>query len=249
MKMHHFKRKTIKVIISALLLVTLSPGFAFADTESATRLEVMGNYSYTFWCGTEHTTQGGQSGIKAFAWVREANQQHVPVGHMGIEARLYNEGGALKKSSNTLYNEGEYLGLGVETGVEFTSGRYYAQGLCHLWNGSRYTSWNTFKTPYDTLRRVDSDNPMYISEYQINSLGETYGSALSAYTIGEEPELIAAIGVDGTEGYVKACDLSPEYFSPEEMVNNSMVTREIPLYDSEGNTIGSFMVNGNVLYQ
>lgn len=93
--------------------------------------------------------------------------------------------------------------------------------------------------------------------FSINSKGLTYGSALNATSREEEPDLIAAIGVDGTEGYVYASDLEEKMpSSPAEAVaitkaikekkaksknNKPVVIRSIPLYSSDGKTIiGTF---------
>ncbi|MEW4425878.1 hypothetical protein AB1I68_00120 [Paenibacillus pabuli] len=84
-----------------------------------------------------------------------------------------------------------------------------------------------------------------------NRNGQTYGSAVEATSPEKEPELIEAIGVDGTEGYVLKIDLDGELPStPEEAIaqQNSRVDdgRDIPLYDMDGeNVIGVFHVGGN----
>lgn len=80
-----------------------------------------------------------------------------------------------------------------------------------------------------------------------NGQGLTHGSTSDASTSSyEEPELIQAIGIDGTTGYVKKEDLNgPQPKSPEEAVRltNEAKPREIPLYDVNGKTIiGKFIV-------
>ncbi|MEK4563791.1 hypothetical protein MKX54_03770 [Alkalihalobacillus sp. FSL R5-0424] len=52
-----------------------------------------------------------------------------------------------------------------------------------------------------------------ISDYSLNDAGETYGSALYAASSADEPDLIQAYGVDGTEGYVKKVDLDGHWWS------------------------------------
>ncbi|MGF9696505.1 hypothetical protein [Paenibacillus sp. MABNR03] len=84
-----------------------------------------------------------------------------------------------------------------------------------------------------------------------NRNGQTFGSAVEAASPETEPELIEAIGVDGTEGYVLKKDLDGEQPStPEEAIRqqNSRAAegRNIPLYDMDGeNMIGVFRVGGN----
>lgn len=84
------------------------------------------------------------------------------------------------------------------------------------------------------------------TEWGVNADGETFGvSGLG----GEDPDLVAAIGMapDGTTvpGYVRSADLmGPVPSSPEEALEqqaNQPVSRDLPLYESDGRTvIGTF---------
>ncbi|MFJ7186014.1 peptidase M56 BlaR1 [Lysinibacillus xylanilyticus] len=81
-----------------------------------------------------------------------------------------------------------------------------------------------------------------------NGQGLTYGSASDASSYEDEPDLIRAIGIDGTTGYVKKDDLNgPQPKTPEEAarLTNEAKPKEIPLYDVKGETIiGKFIVGG-----
>ena len=88
-----------------------------------------------------------------------------------------------------------------------------------------------------------------IEDIQVNSSGETFGPESAATSYEDRPDLIAATGVDGTEGYVRKTDLDGEMpSSPEEavrMMNSeyAYTTRVIPLYDSEGKkVVGEFEI-------
>lgn len=84
------------------------------------------------------------------------------------------------------------------------------------------------------------------NQYARNANGETYGYAIQAESIGYEPELIAATGTDGTDGYVRGSDLEgPVPASPEEALTmQSSEGRYIPLYESDGETvIGEFYIS------
>ena len=90
--------------------------------------------------------------------------------------------------------------------------------------------------------------------YPVNENGQTYGG-IDPYSIvpQEEPDLIAAMGIDGTLGYIYAADVDGDKPStPEEAaiyMENLERTREraraagevylrlIPLYDSDGVTV------------
>ena len=84
--------------------------------------------------------------------------------------------------------------------------------------------------------------------YKVNKNGQTYGSASFAVSVETEPDLILALGVDGTLGYVYAKDLQGEMpKNPEEAIAmqkaNAGKERVIPLYASDGKTIvGKFII-------
>lgn len=95
--------------------------------------------------------------------------------------------------------------------------------------------------------RSDAMNPK-APIYPKNENGQTYGSGADASSPETVPDLIRAIGVDGTEGYLLREDLDGELpKSPEEAIEiqNSRPSggRDIPLYDVDGETvIGVFHV-------
>lgn len=100
------------------------------------------------------------------------------------------------------------------------------------------------------------------TRYQLNDRGMTYGHVDPRLPPNEQeiPQLIAALGIDGTEGYVYASDLDgdqPE--TPEEAIKymenleieiaaakaaGQEYLRYIPLYESDGVTvIGKFGIS------
>ncbi|MCM2998633.1 hypothetical protein M3647_14185 [Paenibacillus cellulositrophicus] len=85
--------------------------------------------------------------------------------------------------------------------------------------------------------------------YPKNKNGQTYGSSADATSPDMEPELIRAIGVDGTAGYVLKKDLDGELpKTPEEAIamqnSRSPDGYDIPLYDVDGESvIGLFHVD------
>ncbi|MCP1186442.1 hypothetical protein [Paenibacillus sp. 1781tsa1] len=94
-------------------------------------------------------------------------------------------------------------------------------------------------------------NQIHINSlYPKNKNGQTYGSAIYATSLETKPDLILAIGVDGTEGYLLKKDMEGELpNTPEEAIamqnNRSPDGYDIPLYDKDGETvIGVFHVGG-----
>jgi hypothetical protein len=73
---------------------------------------------------------------------------------------------------------------------------------------------------------------------------------LSATTLETIPDLISAVGVDGTKGYVKKVDLYEEMpKTPEEALERQRLraenTRRIPLYNADGRTVIGQFIAGN----
>lgn len=80
-----------------------------------------------------------------------------------------------------------------------------------------------------------------------NIHGETYGNGLMAIEVGQEPDLMAAIGTDGQKGYVRTSELdsSAACQTPEEALAWQLSQPNsyyVPLYDFQGNVIGSFYI-------
>lgn len=89
-------------------------------------------------------------------------------------------------------------------------------------------------------------------QYPMNASGETYGSLLYATSPETEPNLVKAMGVDGTIGYVRNVDLNgvpPK--TPEEAIaqqEKMSDTKRIPLYKSDGKTvIGEYEITKGVV--
>jgi hypothetical protein len=84
-------------------------------------------------------------------------------------------------------------------------------------------------------------------EYPTNGSGMTYGSLSDAVSPQTEPDLVAAVGDNGEEGYVKSSDIAPTIpLNPEAAVRaqNSdeyRKSKKVPLYAVDGSTvIGTF---------
>ena len=83
-------------------------------------------------------------------------------------------------------------------------------------------------------------------DFKINQFGQTYGTIIQADQFGYEPDLIAAIGTNGEEGYIKYEDENIIPNSPDEALalqEKYKNGRYIPLYKKDGITqIGEFFI-------
>lgn len=134
----------------------------------------------------------------------------------------------------------------------------------HIFSDPTYRPWEQLgisEEEYwkreDEQRKEMEEKYLVNGAYPRNSRGETYGPSYFNRDLGE-PDLIAAMNDNRTEGYIsKAENLLPHISNPEE-ANAYMNWREenkisghwIPLYDKEHNVIGNFLVgdsSGKVL--
>ena len=101
--------------------------------------------------------------------------------------------------------------------------------------------------------------PMSAPDYSLNNSGLSYGSALSATSPENEPDLILVVATNGLEGYVYKSDLNAangteaakSFTSPEQAVrwqeNQGLQDRMITVYNFDGKTsIGEFIIGGTL---
>lgn len=161
---------------------------------------------------------------------------------MGAQARLYTSSGTLKYSSSMVYNDSPVVNIYAYSARTTSSGYFYAQSKVSFYNGNGYTSYTANRSPNASVASV-SDSTI---GYSVNANNETYGSGLLSETLGIEPDLIAAVGTDGTEGYVRSEDISPIPSTPKEAVAMAALAKTdrcVPLYSLDGDVIGKFIVN------
>ncbi len=256
MRLFKIKKMTAVLICISLLFIMGSSAFALTISPPY-QTPVINGYVYTLYSVASDRYIAGGGTIEAMAMVNA--DTNVPIGYMGANARLFNSAGSLIASSGTVYNTSSTSGWIVYSSAISTPGVYYAQNTGSFYNGSGYTVYTGYASPLQTFpssgsssfSKADKANAekalneiLSVSEYNSNRNGETYGSALSADTIGFEPDLIAAVGTNGINGYVRPEDLSPKPSAVGEalaQVGENGSSRTIPLYTSDGTTvIGTF---------
>lgn len=82
-----------------------------------------------------------------------------------------------------------------------------------------------------------ADEFLVNGEYPVNANGETYGSYSLRELVGYAPDLVRAVNEDGVQGYVRNTD------KPMAALSGDESGAFIPLYDKDGNVIGTF---GNI---
>ena len=101
------------------------------------------------------------------------------------------------------------------------------------------------------IKKAVEQTSLINGNFPKNVRGETYGTALMAEVVGKMPDLQAAIGTNDQEGYVRTSDLShPKFETPQDALEWQKTQPDsyyIPLYDFQGNEIGSFLRERNNL--
>ncbi len=240
--------KRIIAIISGIVLIFGS----FITAQAGSVLSSAWSYSPVYGYSYQYNAQ---------LWIRStipatieavtevyAPSQGIPIGYMGAQARLYTEAGTVLYSTAYTYNYIVTFDLTVATNSTTSTDYYRGRGIVKLYNGSDYEPYYTGYTPYGSTVSAKGITPVSIQPYQYNSRGETYGSALYAEIVGFEPDYISAIGENGESGYVKKTDLNPDLSYEEvlDQINDQKLVDRIPLYDSEGIQIGTFLLSGTV---
>lgn len=241
--MKNFKRTFafIFAVIFSFSLTSLCASAAFGD--SAVRTATVYGYTYSFG-SMIHNEENGR--ISYQTNVAVSSTDTVPVGYMGVRARLYSESGALVSSTSFTYNTDETGGELAASGYNTTSGYYYSKGAVKLYNGTGYTSYDSYATPNFTPTNAYSLSGNNIT-VQRNENGEIYGSEIFLNQIGVNPDLILTENSTGIVGYVRADDLNnDDVLTPAEalatMVNKA--PRSIPMYASNGETVvGTFVID------
>lgn len=234
-------KKEIKRIISLVLVLVLSmtlyiPAFAGDSTSSGTSTVTVGGYTYTYYSYIMRWNEQLCARVSA-----DANKT-VPIGYMGTRARMYSENGALVQAADWKYNTMACSGFDTYVYVDVNpTAYYYSRGQVQFYNGSGYVTYTAKASPNMSLRTRSTYSPI-----NINENGELYGSEVFLDN-GASLDLIYAIGENEIEGYVRAKDLeSNSAEAPENVGQQVTKDREIPLYESDGETvIGTFIIHNN----
>lgn len=253
--------KIVKALMICMVISIIMTGIAFASTVSNIYYtpEING-YEYYFtsevWDRYYSPTLASAEGVASIRCI----DRSAPTGYMGGHGRLFTSTGTLWCSGLITYNTAAVSNHYNYSPRTYIAGLYYAQSRAFFYNGDGYDAYTGYTSPILTLISTPSSSYDSIinsaervldeicsrTSYEKNENGETYGSALSAETIGVEPDLIAAIGTNGVEGYVRSSDFATGVMSPEEAIvymDNLSDSISIPLYDVNGSTVlGEFVL-------
>ncbi|MBS5097690.1 MAG: hypothetical protein KHY80_01630 [Eggerthella sp.] len=225
------------VAIALLLSCFAQPAFA-----TMPNCKVWGNQkAYTY----EGITITHKAGIESMSWSGSQNyitgwayaktNSSIAEGKIGARAELYDGAGLLINSTKPIWNAAGEKDVGVGAGaVRNVGGKYYAGGRAYV-SGTHIKydicAYSPTTTTCDLFE--EGDALMSVSEYSVNSNNQTYGSMVSANSVGYEPDLVSAVATNGKSGYVVNEQWADASFSGE--------ITSIPVYAEDGETrIGVF---------
>lgn len=144
------------------------------------------------------------------------------------------------------------LGLACGTGIvavanEVINTAYVEDGVVYT-DTEKTETVNHFYNDENGNIYIDSEMNIAVphkTDFEVNENGETYGNMLGVFYVEDEPDLMAAIGDNGIEGYVRRTELEGEPpASPEEAIKmqeerekNGNPPKVVNVYEADGVTV------------
>ena len=246
------KSKKTKIIVSVVLAAALSVLSCFpvsADSYSTWtyKYSSFSTLTYRFRARLELFSHG----VFGTTYLESVSGAPMMVDSVAIKAILLNSNNIIVSQSAMVKISNATTSFAYDTYCS-DSNTYHARGYVKLPTAK---SGNTYSlsAPYPTTDTASEtfvsgstssmpDVPLYYSSltaegYEPNAKGETYGKITGADNSGVFPDLIAAVGVNGNYGYVRYEDSFKDTYDRIDVT--------IPLYDSNGNVIDTFILSGS----
>ncbi|MEC0226760.1 hypothetical protein [Paenibacillus alba] len=248
------------LIVGVVSATVASVAFAASATGTGTVYKVdtttYSNYAEVY----NSTSSFYPNDVVAQGNLSVSGNSNLPTGYLGIKTELY-KAGSLCDYHDWYYNASQASGMQTSAQDNCGAGYYTAKGQTAAYSSGEYVKYDIISTPNisggsNTLAStmtssstLSASTNEVASSFSKNKNGETYGSAEKVVS-NSEPDLIQAIGVDGTLGYVRAADLNTKMpKKPEEAISKQSSFakgsfKEIKLYDVDGEkVIGTFRIS------
>ncbi len=240
------------VLTMSVLLSGVTSSVAHADTASSWTTKTVNGRSYKFDSEVWNCMSDSKNAVQAVAQVMTCDYMNAKAGYMGAQARLYDANRQLRKSGDLVYNSRDCVNLyAYSPKATSTTTYFYAQSKIKLYNGNGYTTFTANESPNCKVKTAAlSIESNWEEAFGFTTFGKggkrlSYGSGLQVNDMGDEPDLIEAVGVNNQSGYVKSDDLMIEASTPQEAcqaVQKGAGSYSIPVYDLNGNVIDQFVV-------
>lgn len=244
-----FQKLTAVVLLAALACPIGVHAMAVEEWESSKTTYRYAGYNYDGWTILYKDNDGR---YRSSSWIQEQNNSPLPAKYIGVSAEIRNTAGKILVSRPVKYNAAAESWIWQETSSARGEGTIYSAGTVYLSNGTKSVQYdlpesdnvNTGRQAA-TLQTLAEETLTAEGTYPVNAQGQTYGSTALSKVVGYEPDLLAAVGIDGVEGYILRTDVRPELntFKEIDAYQKAMAARTdctIPLYNAEGKEIGRF---------
>ena len=231
------KRRILALVMCVVMAIGLIGTASAKLIQSAEVRYTMNNRTYKRWAELDINSSVFVGSI----YLNDTTGGYTPSGYLKAIAEMYDENGKMIKDSGWIINQEGSGSVKAET-IRMTSVyQVYCKGtigiLDRVTNTGRFTYLPTGPTAQDSMPYSAIPRTL-----EVNSHGKTYGTALFATEMDEVPDLISAVGLYGTEGYIKKDDMYPTNFVQEDGQARKGNVSWIPLYDSEENQIGLYEI-------
>jgi hypothetical protein len=149
MKKRNLKKNISLFILGVVFGISILPVFAFPYSEAPSSISQYGpinghSYQNRAYC----TNWGDGLGVSGKVLTNTQNSETVPTGYMGVNAKLYTQGGIFHNETGWYYNAQTDWLMYKNTDEYYSNGTYYAKGQSRAYNGNGYKTYDTTVTPY-----------------------------------------------------------------------------------------------------
>jgi len=235
------RKASFVLVLSIVFALSLSVTALAASANGRTKTTQLGSRTYS---GYNNIVINGNDVV---AGTSVNCNVSCTAGQLTVKPIIQNASGSVMRSV-TVSNTSTTSGLYATTGSgQFTpdAGTYYSGGHPCVYNdASGNNSWLTYYASPSLTVGSRSLSEVNLAASGINEKGQSYGTINHMTDSKNYPDLIRAVGIDGTEGYVYANELflydsmmvsekSAEFMSNKEYIQGRLIN----LYATDGVTI------------
>lgn len=236
-----------RVIVMALVILMTGATTAFAaataqDYESDHITVTAGSTSYDVY---SILYEDSTNRYRASAWAVVDTHTNVPAKYIGVDAWLCTPRDQILASTGLQYNSTAATFQYACTTKQYAYQMVYAAGEIDVYTGTKHIYEDVPESPYVGGESARALGLAEETSFPVNQNGDTYGTVRTAKIVGYKPDLIAAVGNGGIEGYIRIEDMRPNITCDadiEAYYEKLDTDPDIPLYNLNGTVIGSFTI-------
>ena len=238
-------RPMTKLLATALCAALMLSSASAYEVQSSTKTSTIEGVKYEYWASlyVDSTNK-----YRAATWANRTDNKNIPSGTtVYTQAFLCNaDGTAIDSTGFEPHDSGTSFSYAV-TSANRTTEAVYSKGKVKISVNGDESLLTTSKTTNvggsrsvlsadDFVAQLADQTLTADGQYPTTEAGKTYGSTLLSDIVGEEPDLISALGTNGRSGYIRSEDTDIEDDGQDHV---------IPLYSLDEEVIGSFVIHAS----